>query len=100
MREAFMAVTSESEQSCVKAVSVPTRNDMGMVRTRKLGMIYAKSLAVDDTVAPFETTSSASLNIFCRNSTRVSAERLRRNGVNISRKIYRSNMRILNMAIS
>jgi hypothetical protein len=100
MRDAFMAVTSESEQSWVKAVSVPTRNDMGMVRTKKLGMMYAKSLAVEDTVAPLETTSSASLNILCRNNTRVSAAMLRKNGVRISRKMYRSNMRILNMAIS
>jgi hypothetical protein len=39
MREAFIAVTSESELSRLNAVSVPTRNDMGMVMTMKLGMI-------------------------------------------------------------
>src|SRR5512147_1215252 len=38
IREAFIAVTSESAPIRLNAVGMATRNDMGMVRTRKLGM--------------------------------------------------------------
>src|SRR3989304_3803703 len=90
MREDFMAVISESALSRPKVMSEATRSDMGMVMTRKPGMTKTSTLTVDRTVAPFETTRSASRNSFWRKSTSVSTAMVRKNHGTISRKIYRS----------